>query len=479
MKKRIKYYKTHSINKKIFDNNIVNDNMINNIANSITNRKISNVTKNILIQHSFNKVYNSNILNKRKAKVIQHLLTSNFIFDLSCGNTFKLKKNIIRGAFQSSFCRGLSPFSNKSSFSLINKVKMQTVQLALNCAHTPIQPFKKSFLQEHIPKTFQTSQSPKWLSLKTKRRIVPCFFGKRTDSDFLTFDSRLNCLYAFNKQKEKLILGKRKTPKKLAFFNQNHSLAFIQVISQVFNKAIKKSCLFTLRKEIIKTAKENKFIQLLKTDKIRDNSVNFFTSFKKSKKAFFSSNILVSSAAINITKNITKNTTRPKFKITDNKYIQNQSTEIRKGFTISENSRHLAYKKCKLRGTREINWLVNNLGEGFDGSLVRAEWVLNRFINQLSKKKMNVRGALNQQINDIRVLMNKMGSECPIKGMRIKITGRLGSRKKAMAQQISKCVGKVPLSTFRERVDYAQEVLPTRFGLVGIKIWICYADPIF
>lgn len=447
--------------------------MINNIANNITNRKISNVTKNILIQHSFNKVYNSDILNKKKTKVIQYLLTSNFIFDLSCGNTFKLKKNIIRGAFQSSFCRGFTPFSNKSSFNLINKVKMQTVQLALHCSDTPIQPLKNRFLQEHILKTSPTSESPQLLSLKTKTKIVPCFFGKRTDSDFLTLDFRLNHLYAFNKQKKTLILGKRKTRKKLTFFNKNHSLAFIKVISQVFNKAIKKSCLFTLRKGTIKTAKENGFTKLLKTGKIRDNSVNLFTTFKKPKNAFFSSNIFVSSAAIDI-----KNKTRPKFKTTDNKYIKNQSTSGG-SFTISENSSHLAYKKSKLSGTRNIYWLVNNLGEGFDGSLVRAEWVLNRFINQLSKKKMNVRGTLNQQINDIRVLMNKMGSECPIKGIRITITGRLGSRKKAMAQQISKCVGKVPLSTFRQRVDYAQEVLPTRFGLVGIKIWICYADPTF
>ena len=72
--------------------------------------------------------------------------------------------------------------------------------------------------------------------------------------------------------------------------------------------------------------------------------------------------------------------------------------------------------------------------------------------------------------------MDKMGSECPIKGMRITITGRLGSRKKAMAQQISKCVGKVPLSTFRQNVDYRQGVLPTKFGLVGVKIWVCYAN---
>lgn len=445
--------------------------MINNIANNITNRTISNVTKNILIQHSFNKVYNSNILNKRKTKVIQHLLTSNFIFDLSCGNTFKLKKNILRGAFQSSFCRGFTPFFNKSSFSLINKVKMQTVQLALHCSDTPIQPLKNRFLQEHILKTSPTSLT-KLLSLKIKTKIVPCFFGKRTDSHFLTLDFRLNHFYALNKQKDKLILGK-KMPKKLTFFNKNHSLAFIKVISQVFNKAIKKSCLFTLRKGTIKTAGENKFIKLLKTDKIRDNSVNFFTAFKKSKNAFFSSNIFVSSTAIDI-----KNKTRPRFKTTDNKYIRNQSTSGG-GFTISENSSHLAYSKSKLSGTRKIYWLVNNLGEGFEGSLVRAEWVLNKFINQLSKKKMNVRGTLNQQINDIRVLMNKMGSECPIKGMRITITGRLGSRKKAMAQQISKCVGKVPLSTFRQRVDYAQDVLPTRFGLVGIKIWICYADPTF
>jgi len=82
---------------------------------------------------------------------------------------------------------------------------------------------------------------------------------------------------------------------------------------------------------------------------------------------------------------------------------------------------------------------------------------------------------MNQQINDIRILIDKMGSECPIKGMRITITGRLGSRKKAMAQQISKCVGKVPLSTFRQKVDYKQDVLSTKFGLIGIKIWICYS----
>ena len=89
---------------------------------------------------------------------------------------------------------------------------------------------------------------------------------------------------------------------------------------------------------------------------------------------------------------------------------------------------------------------------------------------------MYPRAAMNQQINNIRILMDKMGSECPIKGMRITITGRLGSRKKAMAQQISKCVGKVPLSTFRQNVDYRQGVLPTKFGLVGVKIWVCYAN---
>ena len=106
---------------------------------------------------------------------------------------------------------------------------------------------------------------------------------------------------------------------------------------------------------------------------------------------------------------------------------------------------------------------------------MRADWVLNQLIyqfNQLEKK--NPRALMNQLINDIRILIEKTGSECPVIGARITLTGRLGSRKKGMAQQISKCVGKIPLSTLRQKVDYSQGFLASRLGLIGVKVWICY-----
>lgn len=106
--------------------------------------------------------------------------------------------------------------------------------------------------------------------------------------------------------------------------------------------------------------------------------------------------------------------------------------------------------------------------------LLRADWVLNQFVNQYQLGKKNPRAIMNLLINDIRILMEKMGSECPIIGARITLTGRLGSRKKGMAQQINKCVGKIPLSTLRQKVDYSQGFLATRLGLIGVKVWVCY-----
>lgn len=108
-------------------------------------------------------------------------------------------------------------------------------------------------------------------------------------------------------------------------------------------------------------------------------------------------------------------------------------------------------------------------------NLMCANWILNQIIGLLSNSdKKSPRPVLNQYINDIRILIRSMGSSAPILGIRITITGRLGSQKKAMAQQISKCVGKVPLSTLRHNIDISQGFVRTRFGIIGVSVWVCY-----
>lgn len=114
--------------------------------------------------------------------------------------------------------------------------------------------------------------------------------------------------------------------------------------------------------------------------------------------------------------------------------------------------------------------------DSFSGShLMCASWILDKLIEQLNfSDKRSPRPVLNQFINDIRLLIRSMGTICPILGVQITITGRLGSQKKAMAQQISKCVGKVPFSTLRQNLDYSQGFVSTRFGVIGAKVWVCY-----
>lgn len=436
--------------------------MINNIINNIINKQPFNATKDILVQHSFNKVYNLNILNKRKPKVVQHILASNFIFDLSYGNTFKLKKNIIRAAFQNNFCRELIPLSNKVSLTLVKKVKIQTVQLVLHCSEKSAKPLKKSSLQEISKALGAVNPFLRLLGLKTKTNPLPCFFGKKTGAEFLTLDFKLNNLSVFYKQK-KQVQNKRNflgciLKKKFGFCPR--PLVFIKIINEVFSKAIRRGCvdkIWQIKKSSVKTS--------------RKPEERIVATFKKPQKAFFDSNALLRSS---LTFDM-KNKKSPELNTKGYGYVKDQRIEGRR-LSLLKNSSPLAHQKCRLSQIGAAYLDTFKSSEFFDGSLVRANWVLNKFIEQLSKKKMSPRGAMNQQINDIRVLIDKMGSDCPIKGMRITIAGRLGNRKKAMAQKISKFVGKVPLSTFRQRVDYKQGVLPTKFGLIGIKIWVCYAN---
>ena len=230
-------------------------------------------------------------------------------------------------------------------------------------------------------------------------------------------------------------------------------LVFIKVISEVFNKAIKKSCVRGI--SLIPDAKASRTLG-------KPPILTFKKSQRNSKVS------LSSSLVFNM-----KNKKSLKSKLTDERrFLEREARRL----TVFKSSSPLAHQKRRSNQVGVAYPVAFKSSEFFNGSLVRANWILGRFIEQLSKKKMNPRSAMSQQINDTRVLIEKMGSECPIKGMRITITGRLGNQKKAMAQQISKCVGKVPLSTFRQRVDYKQGVLPTKFGLVGIKIWVCYAN---
>lgn len=56
------------------------------------------------------------------------------------------------------------------------------------------------------------------------------------------------------------------------------------------------------------------------------------------------------------------------------------------------------------------------------------------------------------------------------RGVRIGVAGRLGGLEIARSETLS--FGTIPLSTFRKRVDYAHTTANTKFGVIGVKVWV-------
>ena len=56
-------------------------------------------------------------------------------------------------------------------------------------------------------------------------------------------------------------------------------------------------------------------------------------------------------------------------------------------------------------------------------------------------------------------------------GIRIQVAGRLGGADIARTEQ--QRMGRVPLHTLRENIDYGTSEASTTYGIIGIKCWIC------
>ena len=63
-----------------------------------------------------------------------------------------------------------------------------------------------------------------------------------------------------------------------------------------------------------------------------------------------------------------------------------------------------------------------------------------------------------------------------IKGIRINCSGRVGGRSKKAQRSKTQSVkiGQTELTVFSSKIDFACKSAYTRFGLIGVKVWVCY-----
>ena len=92
-----------------------------------------------------------------------------------------------------------------------------------------------------------------------------------------------------------------------------------------------------------------------------------------------------------------------------------------------------------------------------DAALVGAN------IGHQLRKKISYRRVINKAIQATM----RMGA----KGIRVNVAGRLGGVEISRSEKFSD--GSVPLHTLRADIDYALNEVQTKYGVIGVKVWIC------
>jgi len=95
--------------------------------------------------------------------------------------------------------------------------------------------------------------------------------------------------------------------------------------------------------------------------------------------------------------------------------------------------------------------------------------IVSQMIAEGLEKRMPFRRVMKQA-------MEKVMANRDVKGVRIRIAGRLGGAEMSRTEQVKK--GAIPLQTFRADIDYAREKAYLPYGVIGIKVWI-YKGEVF
>lgn len=101
----------------------------------------------------------------------------------------------------------------------------------------------------------------------------------------------------------------------------------------------------------------------------------------------------------------------------------------------------------------------------FTNSTISAQLLADE-LSILIERKQHFKFAANQ-------LLKKIKKNPSIKGARISCAGRLNGAEMARTEYIK--YGQTSLQTITAQIDYASSEAKTKYGLIGIKIWVCYS----
>lgn len=118
----------------------------------------------------------------------------------------------------------------------------------------------------------------------------------------------------------------------------------------------------------------------------------------------------------------------------------------------------------------ELGQMNNNVVLNKNTEFYSANWILYNLQQKLQTRNSNIKRAMQELFEKANLLLDQK----ILKGLTIKISGRLSGRKQGMAKTVSKTIGILPLSGLKQKVDYDQGFVTTKLGSLGIKVWVFY-----
>ena len=160
--------------------------------------------------------------------------------------------------------------------------------------------------------------------------------------------------------------------------------------------------------------------------------------------------------------NIIINTSRPGFVIgRGGEGLDGLKKELEKKF-ISENKFFLKrFDKFAIVEKKEkliINFEIREIKNFWISSSLVAQWIVSRIEKRIPFRKV------------CRQALEKVSLSREVKGVKIKISGRLDGKEIARKEWFRK--GEFPLQTIRADIDYANKKAHCSYGVIGIKVWI-------
>ncbi|OGG07307.1 30S ribosomal protein S3 [Candidatus Gottesmanbacteria bacterium RIFCSPHIGHO2_01_FULL_42_12] len=134
----------------------------------------------------------------------------------------------------------------------------------------------------------------------------------------------------------------------------------------------------------------------------------------------------------------------------------------RGGTGLEDLKKYIVEKILKIKKDEKNTQKIDLKIEAVKEPNLNAQFMAQTIADQLGKRMMAKR-VMNQAIEKI------MASGA--KGARVQLGGRINGAEISRIEHVQK--GVLPLTTLREKIEYAQVHAPTRSGYIGVKVWVC------